>query len=102
MKLQLGFGSFVLLVVLILLLLASVWYAAQGLLLPGDPMPTQGYAAMFGGVFLSFVIGSSLMALLFFSSRSGYDAVPRVETQDALQRTKRVGQIEPLSRDEES
>jgi hypothetical protein len=52
MKLQLGFGSFVLLLVLVLLFLASVWYAAQGFLLPGIPcrrkvMPRCSWASSY-------------------------------------------------------
>jgi hypothetical protein len=64
-------------------------------------MPTQGYAAMFLGVFLSFAVGSSLMALVFFSSRSGYDAGPRIENQEDLQEVKRVVKITHSPGDEQ-
>ena len=36
-------------------------------------MPAQGYAAMIIGIVLSLVVGIGLMALLFYSSRRGYD-----------------------------
>lgn len=101
MKVQLDPGSFILLVVLILLLLASVWYAAQGFLLPGDPGPTQGYAATFLGVFMSFAVGSILMALVFFNGRSGYDAVSGIKAQQDLKLVQREGWIAPSSRDEQ-
>jgi hypothetical protein len=31
------------------------------------------YAAMAGGVIFSFIVGGGLMALVFYSSRAGYD-----------------------------
>ena len=61
-------------VVLLGLLGASVWFAAQSWLsVDGPPMPTQGYIAMILGVVFSVVIGCGLMALVFYSNRYGYD-----------------------------
>ena len=40
-------------------------------------MPAQGYIALIIGVVFSLVVGIGLMALLFFSSRRGYDEPPR-------------------------
>ena len=39
----------------------------------GPPIPPVGYAAMIMGVVLSLLVGCGLMALLFYSSRHGYD-----------------------------
>jgi hypothetical protein len=39
----------------------------------GPPMPAAGYAAMILGIVFSLVVGCGLMALLFYSSRHGYD-----------------------------
>jgi hypothetical protein len=36
-------------------------------------MPATGYLAMALGVILSLVVGCGLMALVFYSSRHGYD-----------------------------
>jgi len=36
-------------------------------------MPAVGYAAMAVGVVLSLLVGFTLMALVFYSSRYGYD-----------------------------
>ncbi len=36
-------------------------------------MPTTGYVAMTLGVVFSLLVGFALMALLFYSSRHGYD-----------------------------
>ena len=36
-------------------------------------MPAAGYTAMWLGIAFSLVIGCGLMALMFYSSRHGYD-----------------------------
>jgi hypothetical protein len=36
-------------------------------------MPGWLYAAMAGGIIVSLVVGGGLMALVFYSSRAGYD-----------------------------
>ena len=56
------------------LLALSVWFAAYAWThLGGDPVPTYGYVAIAGGVVISLVVGGGLMALVFYSSRHGYD-----------------------------
>jgi hypothetical protein len=59
---------------LFLILAASVWWAV-GLWtsVEGPPMPVSGHIAMWAGIVFSLVIGCGLMALMFFSSRRGYD-----------------------------
>ena len=71
-------GTIAALVALILILASVVFYAYVGLTAPGEPMPAQGYAAMIIGVVLSLIVGIGLMALLFYSSRRGYDEPPRL------------------------
>jgi hypothetical protein len=67
-------GTAAVVVVLLGLLGASVWFASQSwLAVDGPPMPTQGYIAMTLGVVFSVVIGAGLMALVFYSNRYGYD-----------------------------
>jgi MFS superfamily sulfate permease-like transporter len=67
-------GTFALVVVLLGLLAASILFAIRSWTsLKGPPMPAVGYAAMIMGVLFSLVIGIPLMALLFYSSRHGYD-----------------------------
>jgi hypothetical protein len=57
------------------LLLASLfgvyegWTAHSG----GVEIPAWGYAVLGMGIFLAMVVGSGLMALIFYSSRKGYD-----------------------------
>jgi hypothetical protein len=59
---------------LLALLAASLWYA-YGLWTAVDApeMPAGLYVAMGLGILFSIVVGSGLMALVFYSSRRGYD-----------------------------
>jgi hypothetical protein len=59
---------------LFLILAASVWWAVSlWMSVEGPPMPLSGHIAMWVGIVFSLVIGCGLMALMFFSSRHGYD-----------------------------
>lgn len=59
---------------LLAILVAAGWYAARAWTsLSGPPMPAVGYVAMALGVIFSLIVGFGLMALLFYSSRHGYD-----------------------------
>jgi hypothetical protein len=67
-------GTVAIVVALLALLIASGWFAAGAWTsLSGPPMPAIGYVAMTLGVFFSLVVGIGLMALVFYSSRHGYD-----------------------------
>jgi hypothetical protein len=67
-------GTIALVVVLFGLLIAAALFAARSWTsIEGPPMPRVGYVAMTVGVVFSLVIGIALMALLFYSSRHGYD-----------------------------
>ena len=65
----------ILVIALFALLALSVWFAAYAWthLGGGDPVPAYGYVAIAGGVVVSLVVGVGLMALVFYSSRHGYD-----------------------------
>jgi hypothetical protein len=66
--------KFAILVPLLALLAASVWFALYAwTAIEGPPMPVEGYLAMWLGIVFSLVIGCGLMALVFYSSRRGYD-----------------------------
>ncbi|RZN31083.1 hypothetical protein [Bradyrhizobium sp. Leo121] len=67
----------------LLAILAAVGvFAYEGLTMPGAAMPGQGYAAMAIGIVFSVVIGVGLMALLFYSSRRGYDEPPKLSSRE--------------------
>jgi hypothetical protein len=86
-------GTAVLVIALLGLLVATMWFAVSTWSsVGGPPMPTSGYVAMILGIFFSLVIGCGLMALIFYSSRHGYDEqsseVPR-QSDDAIRRAER-------------
>ena len=65
--------KFIVFIPLIALLAVSLWFAASAWFhLPGD-IPLYGYLAIAGGVLFSLAVGGGLMALVFYSSRHGYD-----------------------------
>jgi fatty acid desaturase len=73
-KQKLGAGTIVLVAALLAIMVAALWFAASAWTeVSGPPMPPVAYAAMIMGVVLSLVVGCGLMALLFYSSRHGYD-----------------------------
>jgi len=67
----------VLVICLLAVLVAAGYFAYAGLTVPGADMPAEGYAALVIGIVLSLAVGIGLMALLFYSSRRGYDEPPR-------------------------
>ena len=67
-------GSKILIAVLVGLALWAGWVGVTGWNLESDvQMSGHGYAAMIIGVVMSLVVGIALMALVFYSSRKGYD-----------------------------
>jgi hypothetical protein len=78
-------GMMLIIGALLALLAASIYYAwriwtAFG---PAD-MPSWIYAAIAGGVLFSLVIGCGLMALMFYSSRAGYDDAAAKRSSDSV------------------
>ena len=67
-------GTVALVIVLLGLLVAATVFAVRSWTsIEGPAMPEIGYVAMTIGVVFSLLIGIALMALLFYSSRHGYD-----------------------------
>jgi hypothetical protein len=74
---RLGVGSSTILIVLLSLLIATGVIIYRGWTLEDGPdVPGFGYAAMAFGVIISLAVGFGLMALVFYSSRKGYDEPP--------------------------
>jgi hypothetical protein len=73
---SMGSGQIVLLVVLVAILIltgiwsVSVWQASSGVV-----MSIHGWIALGLGTFFSLLIGCGLMALMFYSDRSGHDNI---------------------------
>jgi hypothetical protein len=79
---RLNIGTLALVAALAAMLIAAIVYAASAwLTISGPPMPTAGYVAMILGVVFSLAVGCGLMALLFYSSRHGYDEPSRPEDE---------------------
>jgi hypothetical protein len=80
---EMGIGSYAIIAVLLGLLIWSIiiadieWSSAAG-----TEVPLAGYVAMAIGVLVSIVVGSGLMALVFYSSRSGYDEPAKLISLD--------------------
>lgn len=65
------------------LLIASIWFAVGLWNVVGDAaMPTGGYVAMVLGIVFSVIVGCGLMALVFYSSRHGYDERANYSSKD--------------------
>ena len=82
-------GVWALLAVLLALLGAAVWIAVAGWTQSDAAIPVEGYVAMVLGIVFSIVVGCGLMALVFYSSRRGYDDPAqrenKPETKDDIQ-----------------
>jgi hypothetical protein len=78
-----GVGSWTILAVLLLLLGGTVGIVYLGWTLTnGTDVPASGYVAMAIGVLISLGVGFGLMALIFYSSRNGFDEPPELISPD--------------------
>jgi pilus assembly protein TadC len=69
--------SFFLILPLLAILGLALWCAVSAWNAVDVEMSIHGYIAMILGIVFSLVIGCGLMALMFYSSRHGYDDVDR-------------------------
>jgi flagellar basal body-associated protein FliL len=80
---SMGKGSWVILIILLLCLVATAvvsylgWTGATG-----TDVPASGYISLALGVTFSLAVGVGLMALIFYSSRAGYDEPARLVQSD--------------------
>ena len=66
---------FLLAILLFLFGLTAIWFVAAWSSAGDVEMNKHGWIAMGLGIFFSLLIGCGLMALMFYSSRSGHDDV---------------------------
>jgi hypothetical protein len=67
-------GSILVLVPMMAILAASVWFAVHGwMAVEGPDIPVQGFVAMAAGIIFTLIVGVGLMSLVFYSRRHGYD-----------------------------
>ena len=65
--------------VLLAILAGAVWVGHYGWESAGDVvMPAWGWLMMGLGIFFTLLVGGGLMALVFYSSRAGFDEPPEV------------------------
>ena len=65
--------------VLLVFLAGAVWVGHYGWVSAGDVvMPAWGWWMMGLGIFFTLIVGGGLMALVFYSSRAGYDEPPHL------------------------
>ena len=80
---SMGKGSWVILAILFSMLVGTAvvsylgWTSAAG-----TNVPASGYLALAFGVIASLAVGVGLMALVFYSSRAGYDEPARLVQRD--------------------
>ena len=72
-----GVGSWTIIAVLLALLAGAVAFAYFGWTLEPGSMPISLVVPMMLGIVFSLVVGIGLMALVFYSSRKGYDEPPK-------------------------
>ena len=64
--------------------IAGIYYATT---INADlPLTESGAAAMIIGVTFTLILGVGLMALIFFSNRSGFDEPPEVQSDNTTKR----------------
>jgi hypothetical protein len=81
-------GQFVLLgALLAILILTIVWATSVWTSSNNVPMSKHGWIALGLGTFFSLVIGCGLMALMFYSSRSGHDEAATPKFMKRRERT---------------
>jgi hypothetical protein len=91
---RMGIGSWTVLVILAGMLLATFVIVYLGWTLTKDAVvPTSAYVAMTFGVITSLAVGFGLMALVFYSSRQGYDEAPVLMEADTLDDDDRASTV---------
>ena len=66
-------------ILLLAILAGAVFVGQYGWVLAGDvAMPAWGWLMLGLGIFVTLLVGFGLMALVFYSSRAGFDEPPEV------------------------
>jgi hypothetical protein len=80
---SMGKGSWAILAGLLILLVGTIVFSYLGWVsAAGTDVPASGYVALALGVIFSLAVGFGLMALVFYSSRAGYDEPARLVQED--------------------
>ncbi len=69
--------------ILLAFLAGAIFVGHYGWESAGDvTMPPWGWLMMGLGIFFTVVVGGSLMVLIFYSNRAGYDEAPQIQYDD--------------------
>ncbi|WP_407121915.1 hypothetical protein [Bradyrhizobium sp. STM 3561] len=80
---SMGIGAWLVVAVLLTLFVGTVFVSYLGWTsAAGADVPASGYIALVIGVICSLAVGFGLMALVFYSSRAGYDESARLVQND--------------------
>ena len=80
--------------VLLAFLAGAVWVGHYGWESAGDvTMPAWGWWMMGLGIFFTVVVGGGLMALVFYSSRAGYDEPPHLAQKRKTKRRHKNSRV---------
>jgi hypothetical protein len=60
----------------------ALWVAYRQWILVDVEVPAWAWISMGFGALLSILVGGGLMALIFYSSRKGYDEPPKIDPPD--------------------
>jgi hypothetical protein len=78
-----GMRKYLVIVPLLALLALSIYFAIfSWSAIEGPPVPAEGHFAMWLGIVFSLLVGCGLMALAFYSSRTGHDDAAATYTDD--------------------
>jgi hypothetical protein len=75
-------GKWLIMAALLGLLGLALWVAYREWILVDVEVPTWAWFAMAGGFTISILVGGGLMALIFYSSRKGYDEPPHIDPDE--------------------
>jgi hypothetical protein len=70
-------AKFLAIAALVAMLALTLWAAYRQWIVQAVDVPGWGWAAILAGGGLSILVGAGLMALMFYSSRMGYDESPQ-------------------------
>jgi hypothetical protein len=86
-----------LVIILLLAILAgAVFVGHYGWVLAGNvAMPAWGWLMLSLGIFFTLLVGGGLMALVFYSSRAGFDEPPEVVQENQKHRSAKWAKMIP-------
>src|SRR5579864_2855089 len=73
-------GAVITLGICLVVMVVAIYFATT--IYSDLPLTDAGLIALIAGVAVTLLVGTGLMALIFYSSRAGYDEPPEIERPD--------------------